>query len=78
MLTVFQEASHFFYQLRKVIGYDVPDNPVIDHIVTVDKNISESDDPSVISDAGCHLFICSGKAVQGFSDDLELPLYSCP
>ncbi len=52
-----------------------PDDAVIDCAVSMNEDVSESDDLVELRNPGCDLRRSLAKAVQCLSDDLELPLH---
>lgn len=47
-LIFLQQGLNFLGQLREMVRDDVPDDTVVDYVVTVDKDVSEGDDPFVV------------------------------
>jgi hypothetical protein len=61
-----------------MIGDNIPDHPIVYHVITVDKDIAKGDNPLVIGDPCDQIGIFFGQSVQRLTDDLELPFDSGP
>ena len=59
-----------------MIGDDIPDHPIIHHVITVDEDITKGNDPLVVGDVCHQIGIFFRQAVQRLTDDLELPFDS--
>src|SRR6266498_2421379 len=75
-LTHRHELFHFALKDREFGLNNVPDNVVRKSVVSVNQHVSEGDDPSVFGYSANCFQVASGKTVQGFPDDLELP-FNC-
>lgn len=67
------EVDNFGLQRGKLIGQGVPDQLIVDKVVTVRNDVSKIDDCSIVGDLRRQRGICLEKAAQRHANDLELP-----
>lgn len=74
-LLAVQEVFGLLDQQREIVADDLPDAGMIEQIVTVDQQVSEGDDLSVVADAACRRGIEAIEADHGFADDFEVAFH---
>ena len=74
VVSLSQEAGDILNQIVEILLDNTPDNAVVNGVVSVNQNIAERDDVSVVPNPGEQIGIVSVDPVERLPDNLKLPL----